>query len=321
MTRLRLKEHCRPLRRSSGQVQLGLDPARGVVLDGLAEPELALLERLDGTLDESDLRTWAARNGAEPARVARLLATLREHCLTVERPADRADFAAMGPRRLALQADAEALSCAYGRADDGYASLAGRARRHVTVDGSGALPATLAALLRQAGVGSVACGRYAADAAPDDRAPDVVVLAGSWALDHARGRRWLATGVPHLPVVLQGTAGLVGPLVEPGTTACLRCQDLTRADLDPGWPALLAQLLPPGVSGPPDVGGETCLVGVVAAVASMVVLARLDGHAQAPGMSLELRLPWPLPEQRHWPPHAACPCGAATATAEASRPA
>ena len=36
--------------------------------------------------------------------------------------------------------------------------------------------------------------------------------------------------------------GLVGPLVIPGMTSCLRCADLHRSDRDAAWPALAAQL-------------------------------------------------------------------------------
>jgi nicotinamidase-related amidase len=41
--------------------------------------------------------------------------------------------------------------------------------------------------------------------------------------------------------VRDGT-GLVGPLVIPGVTSCLRCADLHRSDRDAAWPALAAQL-------------------------------------------------------------------------------
>ena len=49
-------------------------------------------------------------------------------------------------------------------------------------------------------------------------------------------------GVPHLPVRVRDGAGLVGPLVIPGVTSCLRCADLHRSDRDAAWPAVAAQL-------------------------------------------------------------------------------
>ena len=50
----------------------------------------------------------------------------------------------------------------------------------------------------------------------------------------------LADGTPHLLVDVLGRTGVVGPLVLPGLTTCARCLELTRTDLDPGWPALSA---------------------------------------------------------------------------------
>lgn len=49
-------------------------------------------------------------------------------------------------------------------------------------------------------------------------------------------------GIAHLPVRVRDGTGLVGPLVIPGVTSCLRCADLHRSDRDPAWPAIAAQL-------------------------------------------------------------------------------
>jgi hypothetical protein len=43
-------------------------------------------------------------------------------------------------------------------------------------------------------------------------------------------------------VRLRDGAGLVGPLVIPGVTSCLRCADLHRSDRDAAWPAVASQL-------------------------------------------------------------------------------
>ena len=51
-----------------------------------------------------------------------------------------------------------------------------------------------------------------------------------------------AARVPHLPVRVRDGTGLVGPLVIPGVTSCLRCADLHRSDRDAAWPAVAAQL-------------------------------------------------------------------------------
>ncbi len=56
-----------------------------------------------------------------------------------------------------------------------------------------------------------------------------------------------ATGIapevegPHLPVVVWGRRAVVGPVVDPGRSSCLRCAQLHRRDADPAWPLLAVQ--------------------------------------------------------------------------------
>ncbi len=49
-------------------------------------------------------------------------------------------------------------------------------------------------------------------------------------------------GRPFLVVRLHEGRGSVGPLVVPGRTPCLRCDDLHHRDHDPAWPRVVAQL-------------------------------------------------------------------------------
>lgn len=57
--------------------------------------------------------------------------------------------------------------------------------------------------------------------------------------------------IPHLSVLLRDGVGVVGPLVLPGRSSCLRCADHHRTSLDPQWPLLCAQLVNrAGVAGP-----------------------------------------------------------------------
>jgi hypothetical protein len=307
VARPRLKEQFRPLRRGHGRVQLGLDPAVGVVLEGLTDEEVRLLEHLDGSLDEASATAWATRQGIPAERVATLLSTLRTHSLTVEDPAHRLDLAGLSTgARDSLQADAAALACAYRSPDDGYAVLGRRARRQVVVCGAGTLPAVLVQALRQAGVGQVLSGRYAGEEPQGHVSPDLVVLAGVGAVAAEAAGTWWRRQVPHLPVVLHGTSAEVGPLVVPGNGPCLRCVDLTRADHDPGWPAVLAQLTPAAVGPPAEASGETSLVFATAGLAAMAVLAALDGHPQQVGTSWRLGLPVPRLIEQVWPRHPHC---------------
>jgi bacteriocin biosynthesis cyclodehydratase domain-containing protein len=190
--------------------------------------------------------------------------------------------------------------------------LGRRTRRGVLVVGSGTLPAALAQVLRQAGVGQVVSGRYAGEEASGATRPDLVVLTATGALDAESARPWMRRPTPHLPVVLHGTRAEVGPLVLPGAGPCLRCLDLARSDHDPGWPAVLAQLSPARVGPPAEASGETSLVCATAGVAAMAVLAALDGHPHPTGTSFEIGLPVPRLDERIWTAHPQCPCGAAT---------
>src|SRR3546814_2169449 len=48
--------------------------------------------------------------------------------------------------------------------------------------------------------------------------PPLVVVLGALALDPRSGDAWLRSGIPHLPVVVEGLRATVGPLVEPTLT-------------------------------------------------------------------------------------------------------
>jgi len=69
------------------------------------------------------------------------------------------------------------------------------------------------------------------------------IVIGMHAIPPADYRDWLRRDVPHIGVVFGDERVLVGPVVAPGRTACLRCADLWRRDADPDWPALASQLI------------------------------------------------------------------------------
>lgn len=123
----------------------------------------------------------------------------------------------------------------------------------------------------------------------------------------------LREGVPHLPAYVRETVGVVGPLVVPGRTACLRCVDLSRSERDPAWPHLLAQLCPPPAAvrrpSAPAEPSDGVLATAVAALAATQVLAHLDGHEpSALGASIEIDLVDGLTRRKVWAAHPACGC-------------
>jgi len=137
--------------------------------------------------------------------------------------------------------------------------------------------------------------------------PDLVILADTY-------RRELPDqlkrqGVPHLAAAASEAIGVVGPLVLPGSTACLRCLDLTRAERDPAWPLILAQLSGGGADPP---ACDTVLAAAVAAQAAAQALAFVDRPAAASAVingTLELVLPDWQWRRRTWLPHDRCDCG------------
>jgi hypothetical protein len=139
--------------------------------------------------------------------------------------------------------------------------------------------------------------------------PDLVVLASGRDDVRDRARRLVLDGTAHLLVEVREATGVVGPLVLPGRTPCLRCLDLTRSDLDPAWPVLAHQL---SAAGDGDTGCDGPLALAVAAQAAMQVLAVVDGTTvpAALGGTLELALPDWRWRRRTWPLHRDCGCGA-----------
>ena len=319
------------LRRGPGQVQVGVEPGRSVVLDGLGEDEVGALEALDGTRPVPAALTTPAG-----ARVLRLLA---EHGLLA---------AATGPptlppgQRALLDDDVQALLRLTSPPEGAYAVAGARRTAHVLVAGRGSVPDAVAGTLRRAGVGRVDVGPAAADAwevadlergaapvpaapsapapsTPSHRGPSLVVLTACHAIDPRVARPWVRRAVPVLPVLVGATEAVVGPVVDPAgspTGPCLACLDLARTDLDPAWPRLLEQLTRPTVGAGAEVGGEASLVAMAAAMTAMVGLGVLDGRRLPSGRSLEVGLPWPGVRQRYWTAHPRCTGQHAGAPAE-----
>jgi hypothetical protein len=119
--------------------------------------------------------------------------------------------------------------------------------------------------------------------------------------------------VPHLAVGLRDGTAVIGPLVVPGGRPCLNCLELHRADRDPAWPALAAQLGTPDAGGPWTRGTatEACAAAtalIAAGYAVATVLRHVDGDPpQPPGSTLEIANPTAV-RRRTWDPHPACDC-------------
>jgi bacteriocin biosynthesis cyclodehydratase domain-containing protein len=144
-------------------------------------------------------------------------------------------------------------------------------------------------------------------APPSAALPDLAILVGRHLMELRASL--MRDRVPHLAVSADEAIGVVGPLVIPGRTACLRCLDLTRAERDPAWPLILAQL---EGREPNPCACDAPLAAAVAAQAAAQVLAFIDRAVAAGPVAngtLELVLPGWQWRRRTWPRHPGCSCG------------
>jgi hypothetical protein len=324
--------------RSPTCLQVGLDPQRAMVLDELPEPLAALLKRMDGVCSTAELLNEAQAAGSSREEALTMLADMHR-CGLVQEAA--ADAGRPGWHRVALAAEAAGWSvhsCHPTRQ-----VLRQRRKAVVRVVGSGRVGVAVATGLAAAGVGHVAVhatgtvtpadlgtgylpddlGRPRAAAAADAvrrcapdviiatrRQPDLIVLNDIVVPEPTVVTELLGSRIPHLVGYAHEGAAVVGPLVWPGRTSCLRCAELHRAQVDPAWPKLAAQLV-----GVIPAAGLAC-TQLAAALTTEQVLATLAGpQADLPilptwGATLQLdpvrgslhRLPRPA--------HPRCGCGA-----------
>jgi hypothetical protein len=300
-----------PLWRDRDTVQIGIDPRRAVAITGMSTA-CEVIRLLDGSRQREQILAEASARGVPEAASERILTLLAAAGILIDFPAGplRSVSAELRHQLLPLLATAS-LSAQDG--DGGARLLARRAATTVAVRGQGPVAAELTDLLSQSGV------TLASGGGPDPRRtvpPDLIVLIGHQSPTQTADL--LTVHVPHLAVCAEEAIGVVGPLVLPGQTACLRCLDLARADGDPAWPLILAQRAQREADPP---ACDAVLATSVAAQAAAQVLAFAErsaasreaaAFATANG-TLELVLPSWQWRRRSWLPHPACACGCAPA--------
>ncbi|WP_460401549.1 hypothetical protein [Actinophytocola sediminis] len=340
--RPRIIPDLRVLRRQPDQIQVGLDPRLAAVVTGLPEPVAAAVQRLNGRQEADALIAGLGEHG-QTMRTALVALATRGLLEDASRPAPPL------PARLAGDVAASAMHAAAeteaGVLDCDRDDVAARRGLAVAVRGDGRLAVAVACLLADAGVGWVhveatgsvrpedtgtgylpadvgrrrrAAARQAlarVDAAVAtrafrvDRGPDLVILADSLVHEPARVAALNSAGVPHLAARMRDGVGVVGPLVLPGRTSCLRCADLHRCELDEHWPAVALQL-----------AGQVQLADLAStrATAALAVREALDGLRWVNDLggppktceaTLELDLGSATIRHRAWPAHVACTCG------------
>jgi hypothetical protein len=325
-------------------LQLGLDPARAVLID-LPDPRAArLLDLLDGTRPERVVLARAAEHGVSPDDARALLDTLHAAGFVLSAPALLpAALADAARHRLAGEAAALGLAnvATKPRGSPSPAqTLRRRAAARVVVTGHGRLAAPVAVALAEAGVGHVqpdlpgAVGPADLPGGPlrgaDLKTPRAVAVAA--AIQHAAPgtetrtvRRGAATLIiqlgydqpvallaagyaqrrqPHLAVAIREGSAVIGPLVPAVGAPCLNCVDLHRRERDADWPELAGQF---AADAPEPCGVATVLAAT--AYATGEALAFLDGATpETLGAAVEISAPGRF-RRRTWPPHPSCGCG------------
>ena len=341
-----LKAGLRPVWRDRETVQIGIDPRRAVALTGIGDAAV-VIGLLDGSRDRDQLIATAREQGIPAAVTDRILTLLATGGVLDDLPAATLGSLSQ-VQRARLRAELATAALARGHSDAGAAALARRDGASVQIYGPGRVAVALADILSTSGVGRVTtCDEVripdldaTPPATPSQHAtsargsqapvpagpaqmngsgpaggwrrggqpalPDLAVLVG---YQQPELIAWLMrAGAAHLAVWAEEAIGIVGPMVAPGRTSCLRCLHLTRAGLDPAWPLILAQLV--GRSADPP-ACDAALAAAVAGQAAIQALAFVDRdteHAPAENGTLELELPGWQWRRRTWPPHPRCGC-------------
>ncbi len=330
-----------PVWRDRGTLQIGVNPRRAVALSGLGGA-VAVVTLLDGSRDWAAIIEAAGQAGVSADAAHRVLGLLAGAGALAGSPA-RALAALPAVQRGRLAAELATASVAHGDGDGGVRTLARRRAACIRVHGAGRIGSGVAGLLAAAGIGQVTCvdseitrpqdltpgglgvaelglpraagvARAIGRVAPEVRAgatgarPDLVVLAE--VRDAEPAATLVRERIPHLAAAAAEAVGVVGPLVSPGRSACLRCLDLTRAERDPAWPLILAQVA--GSRLEPQ-ACDTVLAAGVAALAAAQALLFIDTGRPAAAVrngTLELAVPDWQWRRRTWLPHPRCTCGA-----------
>ncbi|MFC4949385.1 hypothetical protein [Pseudonocardia sp. GCM10023141] len=313
---LRLPPHRSVLPSGPGERMLGLDPDTALVVGDLSPPLAAMLDDLGGPVRTDQLVAGAVARGAEAAAADDLLHDLVDAGALID--ATTVDRIALHRRRssaVVVGSGPLAVGIVIGLLRSQIGAV------HTVIDGTVRV-GDLGTGLHDADVGSPRLAAIRAAVTrlvPSSRTgppprrlvPDLVVLADETP-DPARLFGLMSDGTAHVVARLRDGVGIVGPLVLPGRSACLRCLELHRTARDESWPAVAAQLI--GRRGTAD---QAC-IAATAALATAQSIAALDGAAgagPAPPIldaTLELDATAAKLVRRHWPAVPGCPCRAAT---------
>jgi hypothetical protein len=284
--RIRLAAHLILVRRDDRDIQLGVDVEGALVL---ADPDGAvttLLQLMDGRYRLAELTVVADQRGLADHLEVLLEALMAAGALQHPAPA-------RGPETHSIRL------VGLGPAGELVAEQLLRARigRLVTVEPG-------ASSWRGWGAGHDQVQRADHWSQPTIDAVDLTILVSDdLEPDRAVTAELTRADHPHLVVRPRAHGAVVGPLVVPGRTSCVRCGDIARTRTDPAWPRMLAQLCRTRGQWDP-LAAEWA-----AALTTTQVLAHLAGRsAQVAAATFELGpINWTW-QRRVWAADPACAC-------------
>ena len=292
--RPRWREDVPALWRDNESIQLG----DHVILTRITRAHIEWLTMLDGLRTTRQLEDELVLPLAEARRLLRAMLS-----------AGALEDAARIPDaiRWSAQEDRDTAGRRFGAAlrmtrdlDSAYAAMAARDQVRVCIVGTGALAEEVTDAVASAGLRVAASARQATIVVLAD-APHPEVPAH---FDHE------VQDLPHVHIGVFGERAVVGPLVVPGRTSCLRCAHLHRRDADPAWPLLAVQWaqVVASLACPPI---DPLLVRIAAAHATLLVRMWAEAPVEPErwgNRAIELRLPDGRATWLARPTHPLCGC-------------
>lgn len=268
--------------RDGNRVQLGCDPDRSIILD-LAPPMTAALV--------THILTYLS----EPRTSGELKRYLRCQGMT------KTDFDSL----------AEQFVAAGIVSEPGTSSIS---RLKMRIHGRGPIADRLSDSLRDVGARVVESAIRPRDGQVGRWSQtQLAILTDTATHDPVTVRTLMQLRIPHLVVHVRDGVGVVGPLVLPGLSSCLRCADRHRTTLDPQWPLLAAQLIgKSGYAGPAVIRATVALAHEqIEQIASGIDATDVASHCpDLINHTLEFHTGPIRLRRKHWPPHPSCGCTA-----------
>lgn len=295
--------------RAVDELQIGNDPRHAVVLADLSPRLVAVLRSLDG---RTPLARLLARAGEQDAPDLRnLLGKLVDRGLVVDAASPRPP--AHTEAAVAVWGDGPLAAGIAGLlASSGVGHVAVRSSGTVTqADLGGVLGTHELGMPRREAIERVlraASSRVSTGPLPSDCSPDLVILTDSAVPAPEVVQQLMCERQEHMVAAFRDGCGLVGPLVLPGRSSCLRCADLYRADRDPRWPRVANQMVGRVQRADPAATQATVALATAQALAA---LQRGPEPPQLLDTTMELDLRDATMVHRHWEAHPRCDCGVA----------